>query len=88
MRCSGTVSPAEFFGRAGQFGAIETGLAADLILLDDNPLENIEAARRIHGVMLHGEWVTRQDLHKLPAAFARQVSTFLVAGNRSRANGI
>ncbi|MGH8168534.1 MAG: amidohydrolase family protein, partial [Woeseiaceae bacterium] len=68
---SGTVSPAEFFGRSGQFGAIQTGLAADLILLDDNPLQNIEASRRIHGVMLRGEWMTRQDLDKLLAAFAR-----------------
>ena len=66
---SGTVSSAEFFDR--QSGAIETGLAADLILLDDNPLESIEASRRIHGVMLRGEWMTRQDLDKLLAAFAR-----------------
>ncbi|MEX2122692.1 MAG: amidohydrolase family protein [Woeseia sp.] len=68
---TGTVNPAEFFGRPGHFGAIKTGLAADLILLDDNPLEHIEATRRIHGVMLRGEWMTRQDLDRLLERFTR-----------------
>lgn len=59
---TGTVNPARFFGQSRTFGAVEAGLEADLILLEDNPLERIDATRRIHGVMLRGKWLSRQDL--------------------------
>ena len=69
---TGTVNPARFFGLSGSVGAVQAGLEADLLLLDDNPLENIEATRRIHGVMLRGEWISREDLDQLLETFARQ----------------
>jgi imidazolonepropionase-like amidohydrolase len=59
---TGTVNSAGFFGQSRTFGAVEAGLEADLILLDDNPLERIDATRRIHGVMLRGKWLSRPDL--------------------------
>jgi imidazolonepropionase-like amidohydrolase len=59
---TGTVNPAAFFGLSRTFGAVEPGLEADLILLDDNPVERIDATRRIHGVMLRGKWLSRLDL--------------------------
>lgn len=61
---AGTVNPARFFGRE-DFGAVRAGLEADLVLLDDNPLENIRNAGRIHGVMLRGRWLDRQALDRL-----------------------
>jgi imidazolonepropionase-like amidohydrolase len=61
---TGTVNPARFFGQSRTFGAVEPGLEADLILLDDNPFERIEATRRIHGVMLRGQWMSRRDLDR------------------------
>jgi imidazolonepropionase-like amidohydrolase len=61
---TGTVNPARFFGQSRTFGAVEPGLEADLILLDDNPFERIEATRRIHGVMLRGMWMSRRDLDR------------------------
>ena len=69
---TGTVNPARFFGLSASVGAVQTGLEADLILLDDNPLDNIEATRRIHGVMLRGEWISREDLDQLLETFARE----------------
>jgi imidazolonepropionase-like amidohydrolase len=68
---TGTVNPAKFFARSDTFGAVQTGLEADLVLLDDNPLENIEATSRIHGVMLRGEWLSRENLDEILRTFAR-----------------
>ena len=62
---SGTVNPAEFFGRPGDVGVVETGAEADLILLDANPLDDITNTRRIHGVMLRGRWLSRTELDGL-----------------------
>ena len=41
---------------------VETGKEGDLVLLDANPLIDIGNARRIHGVMLRGRWLAREDL--------------------------
>ncbi len=62
---SGTVNPAEFLGRPGDVGVVETGAEADLILLDANPLDDITNTRRIHGVMLRGRWLSRTELDGL-----------------------
>ena len=43
-----------------------------MILLDDNPLERIDATRRIHGVMLRGKWLSRQDLDTRLTALMRE----------------
>ena len=56
---SGTVNPAKFFGEAGKYGVIKEGAAADLIMLNGNPLEDLQNMKRIQGVMLRGKWLTR-----------------------------
>ena len=68
---TGTANPAEFFGRSGDFGVVRTGVEADLILLDANPLEDITNTRRIHGVMLRGRWLPRSELDGLLKRLAR-----------------
>ena len=68
---TGTVNPAEFFGRRGEFGAVQTGVEADLILLDANPFDDIGNTRRIHGVMLRGRWLSRAELDDLLDKLAR-----------------
>lgn len=68
---TGTINPAEFFGRPGDFGVVETGAEADLILLDANPLEDITNTRRIHGVMVRGRWLPRSELDGLLKSLAR-----------------
>ncbi len=65
-----TVNVARHFKRVGQFGAIAPGQAADLVLLDANPLENIDNTRRIAGVMLRGRWLDRAELDTLLAGVA------------------
>ena len=43
-------------------GSVEIGRAADLVLLDANPLADISNTRRVHGVMLRGTWHSSRDL--------------------------
>ena len=66
---TGTVNPAKFFGQERVFGTVETGKEGDLVLLDANPLIDIGNARRIHGVMLRGRWLAREDLAEILSRF-------------------
>ncbi len=67
---TGTVAPAEFFAAEDEFGRIRAGLAADFILVEGNPLENVAAASRPHGVMVRGVWLDRARLDEGLAAIA------------------
>jgi len=68
---TGTVAPAAFFGRSVQSGTVEVGKDADLVLLDANPLTDISATRRVHGVMLRGRWVSNSDIKRMLEALER-----------------
>jgi imidazolonepropionase-like amidohydrolase len=59
---SATRLPAEWLGVAGERGTIEVGKAADLVLLDGDPLVDIANTRRISGVFLSGRWLDRAAL--------------------------
>ena len=52
-----TVQPARFFGMTGELGSIAPGMRADLVLLRDDPLEDITHTRAIGGVVSRGRWV-------------------------------
>ncbi len=49
-----THNAAEFLGKKKEWGTIEKGRAADLVLLDANPLEDIRNTRRISAVVVGG----------------------------------
>jgi imidazolonepropionase-like amidohydrolase len=57
---TGTTAVADFLGT--NTGVVQVGKDADLLLLDANPLEDIRNSRRIHGVMLRGEWLSASAL--------------------------
>tara|TARA_A100000171_G_C2136935_1_gene151043 strand:+ start:3328 stop:4689 length:1362 start_codon:yes stop_codon:yes gene_type:complete len=61
---SGTINPAIFFNAEGEYGVIKPGASADLILLQENPLENINNTRSQLGVMVRGKWMTKADIQK------------------------
>lgn len=65
---SGTVNPAKYFSLKNS-GMIKQGYVSDLVLLDANPLENIENSKTIAGVMRGNHWFTKDmiaaDLKKL-----------------------
>ena len=58
---TGTTGPSAFFG-ATDWGAIEVGRDADLVLLNANPLRDIANTQRIEGVMVRGRWLDRTAL--------------------------
>jgi imidazolonepropionase-like amidohydrolase len=62
---TGTVNPAIFFGTSDVSGQVKVGYEASLVLLDANPLEDISATRRIHGVFVAGRWVSGEEIATL-----------------------
>ncbi len=63
--------PAAFVGLADSVGTITPGKWADLVVLDADPLADIENVRRIRGVMLNGKWYDRAALDALLTSAAR-----------------
>jgi imidazolonepropionase-like amidohydrolase len=61
---TGTRNPGWYFGTESTTGTIAAGKRADLILLDANPLVNIDNSTRIAGVMVNGRWLSRADIDK------------------------
>ena len=60
-----TLGAADYLGERGTFGEVVEGAAADLILVDGNPLEDLGALRRLHGVMRAGTFHDRANLDAL-----------------------
>jgi len=60
---AGTRNPHEYLGSISKSGTVEKGKAADLILLNANPLENISATENRAGVMLRGKWFTQVEMN-------------------------
>ena len=56
---TGTVNVGKFLGR-DDIGVIKVGAAADLLLLNNNPLENIEHSKNIEGVMMGTLWMNKE----------------------------
>ena len=49
-----TITPAEFFNLEDKMGTIEVGKFADLVILNNNPLNDIKNTQNIHAVILKG----------------------------------
>jgi imidazolonepropionase-like amidohydrolase len=60
-----TLNPAKFLGRTQDFGTVETGKLADLVLLDASPLDDIRNTQKISGVVLGGRYFSRADLDSI-----------------------
>jgi imidazolonepropionase-like amidohydrolase len=61
---TGTRNPAIYFGTPEEFGTVEVGRRADLILLEANPLDDIGNVRRLSGVMARGRWLPESAIRK------------------------
>jgi hypothetical protein len=72
-----TVIPARYFRKSSEFGTIEPGKRADLVLLDENPLNKIANTRTVSGVVVRGQWLSKEELSKhveaIPGAYKREL---------------
>ena len=72
-----TIVPSQYFRKSGEFGSIEVGKRADLVLLEQNPLTNIANTRGISGVILRGRWLSKAEIAKnveeVPAAYTHEL---------------
>lgn len=50
-----TVNAAKVLGKESELGALQVGQYADLVILDGDPLENIQNTQRIHRVIYNGK---------------------------------
>ncbi len=55
-----------------RFGRVAVGYRADLLLVDDNPLDDVRNVEHISGVMVRGRWLDRSRLDELRTTLARR----------------
>ena len=65
-----TAGPAEALRQNGKWGTVAPGARADLVLLKDNPLADVEHYRAIEGVMVRGQWLDKVRLDEIRAETA------------------
>jgi imidazolonepropionase-like amidohydrolase len=68
-----------WFGKLDRFGAVEAGKAADLLLVEHNPLEDIGALREIRAVVLRGQLQDRAALDAMLAQTRAKVAAWNAA---------
>lgn len=61
---TGTRNPAVYFGEEERWGTVQPGRAADLLLLDANPLEDVDNLWRQAGVMVRGRWLPQAEIDR------------------------
>lgn len=64
---AGTVNAANCLGQAAEIGTVEVGKRADLLLVDKNPLADLETIKSHCGVMVRGNWFSREKCNEILA---------------------
>ena len=60
-----TINAAIAMNKENDFGTVEVGKRADLLLLNSNPLDNIANTQDKCGIMVRGIWLSEEELNKL-----------------------
>lgn len=79
---SATRAGPAWFGEMNRYGSIAVGKAADLVLLDHNPLGSIGATRSIRMVVLRGRSYDRAALDSMLSATRVKVARWNAEGKR------
>jgi imidazolonepropionase-like amidohydrolase len=66
-----TLNPAMFYDKVGDYGSVQAGRIADLVMLNANPLSDIRNTRTIAGVVADGRYLSSADLEQLRAKLKR-----------------
>jgi len=69
-----TINGARWLGKESRYGTLARGSASDLVIVDGNPIADIGATRRIHGVVVRGRYLDRAKLDSMLDGVARDVS--------------
>ncbi len=60
-----TINPARFLGKTSDYGSVEAGRVADLVILRANPLDDIANTRAIAGVIADGRYWPQTEIRAL-----------------------
>jgi len=67
---AGTYNVADYFDALDEFGTVEVGRVADLLLVEGNPLEDVRNVANLAGVMVRGRWVPATEIDERLEAIA------------------
>lgn len=70
-----TLNPAKFYGKESEYGSVQAGRIADLVLLRANPLDNIANTRAIAAVIADGRYFSTSDLTSLRERIKQRAAT-------------
>lgn len=76
---AGTRNAADAMGKLDEFGTIETGKRADLILVKANPFDDVSNTQKRAGVMLNGRWITEEQLGAMMDGLIQSYEPKLIA---------
>ena len=68
---STTCNAADFLQRQTTMGSVDEGKNADLVLLDANPVLDAGNLDKIFGVVVHGKYLSKAELHALWVGLVR-----------------
>lgn len=71
-----TINAAETLEIDNQYGSVEIGKTADLILVMQNPLDDIQVLKNPYAVVKNGQWIDKQALEKLKISAKNTESYF------------
>ena len=60
-----TINPAKFLDKLNDFGTVEKGKIADLVLLDADPVNDIGNTQKISAVFSNGRYYSRAQLDRM-----------------------
>lgn len=60
-----TLNSARYYNLENQYGAIEAGKTADLIILPQNPIAEISAVRNVSGLIYQGIYLDKNEIKKI-----------------------
>ena len=74
-----TILPAEYFGLQNDYGSVTQGMSADLIVLRQNPLEDIKNSLSIESVIFNGNLYDRARLDDIEQLVESRASSWSIA---------
>ena len=75
-----TINAATALNISDKYGSVEVGKIADLVVVHDNPLENMRALSDPFAVIKAGQWISDKELSVLQKAGERPSNIYISMG--------